>query len=69
MPVDVCVAVSVDRPTEIVTQTGLIVEDCIEEPFSDEQIANSPAALVFPQAARAAMTGLASVWVWVVRTS
>jgi ubiquinone/menaquinone biosynthesis C-methylase UbiE len=46
---------------------GLIVEDCIEEPFSDEQIASSPADLVFPAAARAAMTGLASVWVWVVR--
>ncbi len=46
---------------------GLQVEDCLEEPFSDEQIASSPADLVFPAAARAAMTGLASVWVWVVR--
>ncbi len=46
---------------------GLSVEECIEEPFSDEQIANSPADLVFPAAAKAAMTGLASVWVWVVR--
>mgnify|MGYP000235127404 CR=1 FL=1 len=45
----------------------LSVEECIEEPFSDEQIASSPADLVFPDAARAAMTGLASVWVWVVR--
>lgn len=47
---------------------GLDVEECIEEPFSDEQIASSPADLVFPAAARAAMTGLASVWVWVLRT-
>lgn len=46
---------------------GLSVEECIEEPFSDEQIASSPADLVFPAAARAAMTGLASVWVWAVR--
>ena len=45
----------------------LSVEKCIEEPFSDEQIASSPADLVFPDAAKAAMTGLASVWVWVVR--
>jgi ubiquinone/menaquinone biosynthesis C-methylase UbiE len=48
---------------------GLSVEQCIEEPFSDEQIASSPADLVFPAAAKAAMTGLASVWVWVVRKS
>lgn len=46
---------------------GLSVEECIEEPFSDAQIASSPADLVFPAAARAAMTGLASVWVWVLR--
>ncbi len=47
----------------------LSVEECIEEPFSDEQISSSPADLVFPAAARAAMTGLASVWVWVLRAS
>jgi len=46
---------------------GLSVEECIEEPFSDQQIASSPAELVFPDAAKAALTGLASVWVWVVR--
>jgi ubiquinone/menaquinone biosynthesis C-methylase UbiE len=46
---------------------GLMVEDCIEEPFSDAQISSSPADLVFPGAAKAAMTGLASVWVWVLR--
>lgn len=46
---------------------GLDVEECIEEPFSDAQIASSPADLVFPAAARAAMTGLASVWIWVLR--
>lgn len=45
----------------------LSVEECIEEPFSDEQIASSPADLVFPDAAKAAMAGLASVWAWVVR--
>lgn len=43
------------------------MEECIEEPFSDPQISSSPADLVFPAAAKAAMTGLASVWVWVVR--
>ncbi len=47
----------------------LSVEECIEEPFSDEQISSSPADLVFPAAVRAAMTGLASVWVWVLRAS
>lgn len=46
---------------------GLSVEECIEEPFSDEQIAASPAHLVAPAATRAALTGLASVWVWVLR--
>jgi ubiquinone/menaquinone biosynthesis C-methylase UbiE len=46
---------------------GLLVEECIEEPFSDEQIASSPASLVVPAAAHAAMTGLASVWVWMLR--
>ena len=46
---------------------GLTVEECIEEPFSDPQISSSPADLVFPAAAKAAMTGLASVWVWVLR--
>lgn len=50
-------------------RAGLAVDDCVEEPFSDEQIASSPADLVFPEAARAAMTGLASVWVWVLRVA
>lgn len=45
---------------------GLTVADCHEEPFSDEQIASSPASLVYPHAARAAMSGLPSVWIWVL---
>jgi ubiquinone/menaquinone biosynthesis C-methylase UbiE len=45
----------------------LRIEECIEEPFSDDQIASSPASLVVPAAAAAAMAGLASVWVWVLR--
>lgn len=46
---------------------GLSVEECIEEPFGEAQIASSPAYLVAPEATRAAMSGLASVWVWVLR--
>jgi ubiquinone/menaquinone biosynthesis C-methylase UbiE len=46
----------------------LVVEDCIEEPFSDGQIASSPASLVYPDAASQAMRDLAGLWVWVLRT-
>jgi ubiquinone/menaquinone biosynthesis C-methylase UbiE len=43
---------------------GLTVTECHEVPFTDEQIAASPASLVYPEAAVGAMAGLPSVWVW-----
>ena len=43
---------------------GLVVVECIEAPFTDEQIAGDPSAMFHPDAARAALTGLPSVWVW-----
>ncbi len=43
---------------------GLLVADCIEAPFTDEQIAGDPSAAFHPDAARAAITDLPSVWVW-----
>ncbi len=46
---------------------GLLVEDCIETPFTDAQIAGDPSAAFHPEAARAAMTGLPSIWVWELR--
>ena len=49
------------------TAAGLVVADCIEAPFTDEQIAGDPSAAFHPEGARAALTGLPSVWVWELR--
>ncbi|MDY7105041.1 MAG: class I SAM-dependent methyltransferase [Actinomycetota bacterium] len=46
---------------------GLRVEDCLEPSYSEGQMAASPAARFYPEAVRAAMEGLAGLWVWVVR--
>lgn len=46
---------------------GLVVADCIEVPFTDEQMAGDPSAAFHPEAALAAFTGLPSVWVWELR--
>ena len=46
---------------------GLDVVECIEVPFTDEQIAGDPSAAFHPDAARSALTGLPSVWVWELR--
>jgi ubiquinone/menaquinone biosynthesis C-methylase UbiE len=43
---------------------GLRVENCIEAPYSDEQIASFPASSLFPAATRAALSGVPSLWVW-----
>jgi ubiquinone/menaquinone biosynthesis C-methylase UbiE len=43
---------------------GLSVVNCIEAPFTDEQIAGDPSAAFHPDAARAALTGLPSLWIW-----
>jgi hypothetical protein len=48
--------------------TSLTVEQCIEVAMTEEQIATSPAATIYPEAARAATEGLHSFWVWVVRS-
>jgi hypothetical protein len=46
---------------------GLEVVDCVEAPFTDEQIASDPSAAFHPEAARAAALGLPSVWIWELR--
>ena len=46
---------------------GLDVVDCVEAPFTDEQIASDPSAAFHPEAARAATAGLPSVWIWELR--
>ncbi|NOX29490.1 MAG: class I SAM-dependent methyltransferase [Actinobacteria bacterium] len=43
------------------------VEDCIEAPLSDEQIAGLPASMLYPEAALAALSGIPSLWVWELR--
>jgi ubiquinone/menaquinone biosynthesis C-methylase UbiE len=43
---------------------GLTVVDLVEVPFTDEQIAGDPSAMFYPQAARGALDGLATIWVW-----
>lgn len=43
---------------------NLRVRDCVEVPFSDEQIASFPASSLFPEAAIAALSGLPCLWVW-----
>jgi SAM-dependent methyltransferase len=46
---------------------GLEVVDCVEEPFTDEQIDGDPTAAFHPEAIRAAASGLPSIWVWELR--
>jgi SAM-dependent methyltransferase len=46
---------------------GLEVVDCVEAPFTDEQIAGDPSAAFHPEAIRAAAVGLPSVWIWELR--
>jgi SAM-dependent methyltransferase len=48
---------------------GLTVVDCVEEPFTEEQISNDPSAAFHLDALRAATIGLPSVWVWELRRS
>jgi SAM-dependent methyltransferase len=46
---------------------GLAVVDCVEVAFTDEQMLGDPAAAFHPEAARAAFTDLASLWIWELR--
>lgn len=46
---------------------GLVVADCVEAPYTDEQIVGDPSATLHPDAARAALSDLPSVWVWELR--
>lgn len=48
------------------TAAGLTVTECIEAPFSEPQLAATPAMAFYPDAARSAMEGLPNLWVWVV---
>lgn len=45
---------------------GLEVEECHEVPLGEAQAAASPAMLVYPDAARAAIDGLCGLWLWLV---
>jgi len=44
---------------------GLSVVECLEPEFTEAQ-ASTPAAFVFPEAARVASSGLPGLWVWVL---
>jgi SAM-dependent methyltransferase len=46
----------------------LTVVDCVEVPFTEEQILGDPSAAFHPDAARSACTGLPSLWVWELRS-
>jgi SAM-dependent methyltransferase len=46
---------------------GLSVVDCIEEPFGESQIVDNPVSLLYPDATRAALAGMPSLWVWVLQ--
>jgi len=48
---------------------GLTVEDCLEVPFSDDQIASFPVSIFYPDAAHAALSELPSLWLWELSVS
>jgi SAM-dependent methyltransferase len=45
---------------------GLTVQQCIESPITESQLAATPAMAFFPDAVRSAMGELPNLWVWVV---
>jgi ubiquinone/menaquinone biosynthesis C-methylase UbiE len=46
---------------------GLAVENCSEVPFGEEQIDSFPISMFYPDATRAALRGLSSLWLWELR--
>ena len=48
-------------------QAGLDVDDCLEVPFGEKQIATHVVAPLYPDAVRASMVGMHSLWVWTLR--
>jgi SAM-dependent methyltransferase len=46
---------------------GLEVVDCQELPYNEGQIASDPVFRTYPATVRAALEGLPSLWVWVLR--
>lgn len=48
---------------------GFSVVDCIEPGYSDAHVATNPAARDHPEAARAAVDGLPSLWIWHLRAN
>ena len=46
---------------------GFQVVDCVEPGYSDAHVATNPAARDHPEAARAAVDGLPSLWIWHLR--
>lgn len=47
--------------------TGLLVQDCLEPEYTAEQAQGNPTSGLYPDAARTAFEGLATLWVWVLR--
>jgi len=48
---------------------GLAVDECAEVPLGDEQIASFPVSTFFPEATRAALSGLPTLWFWELRVA
>jgi SAM-dependent methyltransferase len=46
---------------------GLEVVECQELPYSDNQIRSDPVFPVYPDAVQAALRGLPSLWIWILR--
>ena len=45
---------------------GLAVDECIEVPFTETEMAATPAGAMYPDAVRSGFAGLVNLWVWVV---
>ncbi len=45
---------------------GLRVDRCLEVPFTEPQLAATPAMAFYPEAVRSGFAGLTNLWVWIV---
>lgn len=46
---------------------GLVVQECLEPEYTPAQVQGNPTAALYPEAARTAFAGLATLWTWVLR--